>query len=103
MDTEELDLLPLMVAGDQAYHRRVITKLDGGVGVVGEQRVQEGSKHTPPWGPSVECRRGGGDVAYPRHLGAACQEVQNPVAEGGVQSQGPKLGDELGGDYGVEH
>ena len=30
------------------------------------------------------------------------QEVRDPVAEGGVQSQGPKLGDELGGDNGVE-
>jgi hypothetical protein len=29
----------------------------------------------------------------------AHQEVQDPVAEGGVQSQGP----ELGGHYGVEH
>ena len=41
-------------------------------------------------------------VAYPHHLGLTRQEVQDPVAEGGVQSQGPKLGDELGGDYGVE-
>jgi hypothetical protein len=28
-------------------------------------------------------------------LGSACQEVQDPVAEGGVQSQGPKLSVEL--------
>ena len=27
---------------------------------------------------------------------------ESPVVEGGVQSQGPELGDELGGDYGVE-
>ena len=33
---------------------------------------------------------------------AASREVQDPVAEGGVQSQGPELCDELGGDYGVE-
>jgi hypothetical protein len=30
------------------------------------------------------------------------QEVQDPVAEGGVQTQGPKLGDKLGGDNGAE-
>ena len=36
--------------------------------------------------------------AYPHHLGVAHQEVQNPVAEGDVQSQGP----EHGGHYGVE-
>ena len=34
-------------------------------------------------------------------LGAARQEVQAPVAQGGVQTQGPKLNDELGGYYGV--
>jgi hypothetical protein len=31
----------------------------------------------------------------------AWNEVQDPVAEGGVQSQVPKLGDEFGGDNGV--
>jgi hypothetical protein len=49
-------LLPLdclIAAGDQTYHRRVVSKLDDGVGVVfghavvGEQGVQEGTKHTP--------------------------------------------------------
>ena len=34
--------------------------------------------------------------------GAAHQEVQDPVAHGGVQTQGPELNDELGGYYGVE-
>ena len=93
---------------DQAYHRRVVSKLDDGVGivhghaVVGEQGVQEGTKHTPLWGPRVEGQCGGDDVAYPHHLGSARQEVQDLVAEGGVQSQGPQLGDELGGDYGVK-
>jgi hypothetical protein len=32
----------------------------------------------------------------------ARQEVQDPVAQGGVQTQGPELSDELGGHYGVE-
>ena len=34
--------------------------------------------------------------------GAARQEVQDPVAPGGVQTQGPELNYELGGYYGVE-
>ena len=45
------DILPLIVVGDQAYHR-CVSKLDNGVGVVryhtvvGEEGVQEGTKHT---------------------------------------------------------
>ena len=34
--------------------------------------------------------------------GAARQEVQYPVAQGGVEIQGLELDDELGGYYGVE-
>ena len=33
--------------------------------------------------------------------GAARQEVQYPVAQGGVETQGLELDDELGGYYGV--
>ena len=36
-------------------------------------------------------------VSYLHHLGAALQEVQDPVAQGGVQTQGLKLNDTLGG------
>jgi hypothetical protein len=54
------------------------------------------------WGPRVEGQHGGGDVAYPHHLRSAGMEVQDQVAEGGVQSQGSKLGDKLGVDNGVE-
>ena len=60
-----------------------------GHAVVGVQGVQEGTKYTSLRDPSVEDHRGIRVVAYPYHLGAARQEVQNPVAEGGVQSQGP--------------
>ena len=49
-----------------------------------EQGVQEGTEHAP-----LEDQRGGCVVTYPYHLGAARQEVQDPVAEGGVLSQGP--------------
>ena len=68
----------------------VVSKLNDGVGVVlghavmGEQGVQEGTKHTPLRGPSVEDQHGRPVVAYPYHLGAARQEVQDPASEGGV-------------------
>ena len=39
-------------------------------------------------GARVEDHLGRCVVAYPYHLGAARQEVQDPFAEGGVQSQG---------------
>ena len=53
-------------------------------------------------GPSVEGQLGGDVVTYPHHLGAARLEVQYPVAQGGVETQGLKLDDEFGGYYGVE-
>ena len=57
------DLLPigwLIVGGDQAYHCCVVSKLNDDLGVVlghavvGEQGVQEGTKHAPLTGLSVE-------------------------------------------------
>ena len=58
---------------------------------------------THPWGAPVLRISGGGDVVpYPHHLGAAHQEVQYPVAQGGVETQGLELDDELGGHYGVK-
>ena len=49
------------------------------------------------WGPSVEDQRRGGLVSYLHHLGVPRQEVQDPVAQDGVQTQGLELDDELGG------
>jgi hypothetical protein len=46
--------------------------------VVGEQGVQEGTKHTPMWGPCIKGQRDGGDVSYRHHLGLARHEVQDP-------------------------
>ena len=69
---------------------------------MGEKGVQEGTKNAHLTVSRVEGQCGGCVVAYRRHLGVASQEVQDPVAEGGVQSQGPELSDELGGHYGVE-
>ena len=71
-----------LIVGDQAKHRSVVSKLNDvgvvlGHAVVGEQGVQEGtSTHlcgTPVLRISVA------DVLLP-----ARQEVQDPVAEGGV-------------------
>jgi hypothetical protein len=67
---------------------------------MGEQGVQERAESVPLWGVEVQCS--GGVVSYLLHLVAGCQEVQDPVAQGGVQTQGPKLNDELRGYYGVE-
>jgi hypothetical protein len=53
-------------------------------------------------GLSVEVQQSGGVVSYLRHLGATRQEVQDPVAQSGVATQGLELNDELGGYYGVE-
>ena len=53
-------------------------------------------------GPSVEDQRSGDVVSYLHHLGVAHQKVQDPIAQGGVETQGLKLNDELGGYYGAE-
>jgi hypothetical protein len=49
--------------------------------VVGEQGAQEGTKYTPLRCPSVKDQCGRRVVADYYHLGAARQEVQDPVAE----------------------
>ena len=80
----------LIFVADQDYHCCVVSKLKDSVGVVlghavvGEQRAEEGAKHAPMRGPNVEEQRGRCVVAYPYNLGAARQEVQDPVAEEGV-------------------
>jgi hypothetical protein len=51
---------------------------------VGEQGVREGTKQATLRGFCVEDQRGRCVGAYPYHLGAARQEVQDPVAERGV-------------------
>jgi hypothetical protein len=69
---------------------------------MGEQGVQGRAQNAPLWGPSVEDQWGGDVVTYPHHLGAARQEVQYPVAQGRVETQGLRLDDEFGGYYGVK-
>ncbi len=39
---------------------------------------------------------------YPHRLGFACQEVQDPITEGGAEPKVSELGDELGGHNGVK-
>jgi hypothetical protein len=58
-----------------------------GLAVMGEQGVQEVTKQASLRGPCVEGQCDICVVAYPHHVGADSQEVQDPVAEGGVQSQ----------------
>jgi hypothetical protein len=67
-----------------------------------EQGIQERAENAPLWGPSVEDQRGGDVVTYPHHLGAAHKEVQDPVAQGGVETQGLELNDELGRYYDIK-
>ena len=57
---------------------------------MGEQ-CTGGAEHAPLWRPSVEDQRSGEVVAYIHHLGAASQEVQDPISQGGVETQGLKL------------
>ena len=43
-------------------------------GVMSEQRVQEGTEHSPLRGPRVEDQRGGCGVTYPYALGVAIRK-----------------------------
>jgi hypothetical protein len=61
----------LIIVGDQSYHRCVISKLNDLVGgvhgraIVGEQGVQEGTKHAPLRGPYCMLRVSMEDVLLP--------------------------------------
>ena len=72
------------------YHCCIIRKLNDGVGVVpvhavmSEQGVPEVTKHLPLRCPPVQDQHGECVATYLNHLGVARQEVQNPVAQGGI-------------------
>jgi hypothetical protein len=51
------------------------------------------------WGPGVEDLQGGVVVSYLHHLEAAHQKVQDPLAQGRVETRGLKLNDMFGGYY----
>ena len=57
---------------------------------MGERGVQEGTKHTPLRGPSVEDQHSIRVVSYPYNRGAVRQEVQDPVADWGYHWMGPQ-------------
>ncbi len=72
------------------------------VAVVLEQRVQERAEHAALRCASIEGQGGGCGAAYLHSLGSACQEVQDPVTHGSVESQISELDDELGGHNSIE-
>ena len=49
---------------------------------MGKQEVQEKAEHPPLWGPCVEDQCIGGVFAYLHHMGATCQEAQDPLQYG---------------------
>ena len=53
-------------------------------------------ENAPLWGLSVVDQQSGDVVCYLHHMGTYRQEVQDPVAQGGVETQGLKLNDEFG-------
>jgi hypothetical protein len=57
-----------------------------GHAVICEQGVQDGAEQPPLWGPGVEDQRSGDVVSYLHHLGAARQNVQDPIAQGTLYS-----------------
>jgi hypothetical protein len=90
-------VLSLLISSFILLTLRLFSKLDDLVGGVRghavkvKQGVQEGAEHAPLWGPCVENQCNRGVISYLHHLGAARQEVQDPVAKGGVYTQGLEL------------
>lgn len=60
-----------------------------------EQGIQVGTEYAALRGSSAQGQCRGGEVTHSHHLGSACQEVQDPVAKGGVKTLDLELGDEL--------
>ena len=68
---------------------------------LGEQGAQQRAEDTPLGDHCFKSQCGGGVVTHPHNLWSARQEVQDPVAEGGIQPQTSELGVELGANNGV--
>ncbi len=91
--THLLSVGRLIVVGDQAYHRCVISKFDDDIRavccctVVCVQGVQEWAEDATLRCTSVVEDQGKlCVVAHSDHLTSACQEVQDPAAQRSVQS-----------------
>ena len=69
---------------------------------MGEQGVQERAENAPLWGPNFEDQPGGDVVSYAHHVGAARQDVQDAVGQGGGETLGLELNVEFGGYFGVK-
>ena len=87
---QKVDLLPvvdLIVLGDVVSC--IVRKLHHVIGAVGWCAVvsQQGTEHTALWGPCAECDAARGVVANSYCLWPLTEEVQNPIAKGGVEPQ----------------
>jgi hypothetical protein len=58
---------------------------------MGQQEVQEWAEYAHLWGPCVKDQCSGGVVAYLHPLGAARQEVQDPVVQAGLRPRAPSF------------
>ena len=98
-----LSVFSVIIVGDETQDGGVIRKLKDDVGVVSghaitrEQGVQQGTEYAALRGSDAQGQCRGGEVAHSHHLGSTLQEVQDPVAQGGVKTQGPELGNKLSG------
>lgn len=108
---QKVDLLPvvgLVVLGDETHQSCVVRKLHyvvcavGWCAVVSQQGEEQGTEHTALGGPCAECDAARDVVADSNCLWPLTEEVQQPVAEGGVKPQLVQFVDELLWDYGIE-
>lgn len=86
----------------------VICKFNYGIGavcgcaIVGEQFIQPGAKDTTLGNTCIECQCGEDDTADQCYLWSACQEVQDPVTQGGTDVQITKVHDKPGWNHSIE-
>jgi len=80
----------LIIVGDETQDGGVIRKLKDGIGamcrytVMRIQGVQEWTEYSALRGSGAQGQYRGGETAHSHHLGSAHQDVQDPVAKGGV-------------------
>ena len=73
-----------------------------GGAVIREEGVEEWTENTALRSTCAEDKCGGEVSANSHCLWSVSEEVQNPAAYGLLQAQGGELGEQFGGDYGVE-